>query len=143
MKNDNEIIIAMEKFRCVNCNGDCAKESYEDLECPLNLVKSALDLINRKNAETERLKCSAIRNGRQIGSLIHHLEQAKSEAYRELADKLHDNFISKVQKRYCLLSSNPYKYTEGYTADDVLSTIVNTLEELTRNSHGTCTESNE
>lgn len=137
----------------------------------VSLAKDALDLINRQNAEIakkdteigilirkkealrdeiaeqqseiDRLKESNKRLSGQMGSLIHHLETAKSEAYEELADKLHDNFISKVQKRYCLLSSNPYKYTEGYTADDVLSTIVNTLEELTRNLHDTCTESNE
>lgn len=144
---DNEIIKALE---C--CSDDCGK-TCEGMRCPMiaecqtdinALKKSALALINRQKAEIERLKCSAIRNGKQIGSLIHHLETAKSEAYREFADKLHDNFISKVQKHYCRLNTeHSYKYTEGYTADDVLSTIVNTLEELTRNSHGTCTESNE
>lgn len=62
----------------------------------------------------------------------------KSEAYREFADKLHDNFISKVQKHYCRLNTD--KYTEGYTVDDVLSSIVNTLKELTRNLHATHTK---
>ena len=54
--NDNEIVKAMGKFRCVNCNGDCAKENYEDLDCPLNLVKSALGLINRQKERIKELE---------------------------------------------------------------------------------------
>ena len=51
---DNEIIKALEKFKCVNCNGDCAKESYDDLDCPLNLAKFSLALINRLKANEEK-----------------------------------------------------------------------------------------
>ena len=140
MLTDNEIIKALE---C--CCDDCGK-SCEGKHCPMiaecqtdinALEKSALALINRQKAEIERYLHS-------IKLLEKAVAQAKSEAYREFADKLHDNFISKVQKHYCRLNTeHSYKYTEGYTADDVLSTIVNTLEELTRNLHGTCTESNE
>ena len=52
---DEQIIQALMKFKCVNCNNDCAKESYEDLECPLNLAKSALNLINRLKTENKEL----------------------------------------------------------------------------------------
>lgn len=90
---DNEIIKAMEKFKCVNCNGDCAKESYEDLECPLNLVNSSLDLINRQKAEIERLKEFIEKDQGLILKLTgvpveEYNQKIKSEAIKEFAKRL-------------------------------------------------------
>ena len=116
MKSDNEIIMAMEKFKCVNCNGDCAKESYEDLDCPINLVKFSLDLINRlqtenkkneniirladktietANAEIERLN---IRNKTLTAITKNYdwkFEKAKSEAIKEFAERIKEIAIEK------------------------------------------------
>lgn len=50
-------------------------------------VEHLLRIVKSQKAEIERLQCSAKCHGRQIGSLIYHLEQAKSEAYREFAER--------------------------------------------------------
>lgn len=130
-KANQESWVAIEKrkgeIERLNASNNALRKSNEEM----------FATISKQDAEIERLTVN--KNAFALGMKV-----AKSEAYREFADKLHDNFISKVQKHYCRLNTeHSYKYTEGYTADDVLSTIVNTLEELTRNSHGTCTESNE
>lgn len=109
---DNEIIQALE---C--CCDDCGK-SCEVKHCPMiaecqtdinALEKSALALINRqkaeidilirkketlrdeiteKDAEIDRLRHTNKLISKNAGSLLWHLEQAKSEAYREFADKV-------------------------------------------------------
>ena len=85
---DNEIIKALEKFKCVNCNGDCAKESCEDLECPLNLVKSALDLVNRQKAEIERLNAVSEICGDCHRQHAEKIERTKAEGIKEFAERL-------------------------------------------------------
>lgn len=102
--------------------------------------------IEKQSAEIERLE-------EEIKSVRYCYEQAKSyndtlaesceknckkfnmatrgEAIKEIAERLHDKFISEVQKHYCRINSeHSYKYTEGYTVDDVLSTIDNLVKEM-------------
>ena len=119
---DNEIINALECFKSEDCLGEqCPYFEMSGL-CGKPMCSDVYDFIYRQKAEIERLKCSAIRNGKQIGSLIHHLETAKSEAYREFAERLCKDRVSN---------------------DPVVIAVKVELEELTRNLHGTCTESNE
>jgi molecular chaperone GrpE (heat shock protein) len=111
---DNEIIKAMEKFRCVNCNGDCAKESYEDLDCPLNLVKFSRDLINRQKSEIERLENSLSTFKSCYESLTDMYENAKSEAIKEFAEKLKNCFcVSKEYLDIMNIIDNLVKEMEG------------------------------
>ena len=89
---DNEIIKALE------C---CTKGNTSDVcsDCPLlhtdicteeenGVMKLALDLINRQNAEIERLK--GLKNHRQelINELNKGITEAKAEAVKEFADRL-------------------------------------------------------
>ena len=76
--------------------------------------------FNRQKAEIERLQCSAKRHGKRVGSLIYHLEQAKSEAYREFAEKFKHTAMA-VRKS---INDNC-----TYIVDDEF--IDNTLDELT------------
>ncbi len=54
---DEEIKKALEGLSsgCFDCRNGCAC-SDTSLYCPVNVIKYALDLINRKDAEIERLK---------------------------------------------------------------------------------------
>ena len=110
---DNEIIKALklcmsEHMGCEDgCPYDTKKLTYS--QCKLELSKDSIDLINRQRAEIERLRCSAIRNGKQIGSLIHHLEQSKSEAYREFAERLHQKCA--VERGFAVMADDAIERT--------------------------------
>lgn len=61
-------------------------------------------------------------------------EQIKSEAYREFADKLTDIISNHIEQSLDNPDGNNYFLTDVYTDID------NLKKELTRNLHGTCTE---
>ena len=126
---DNEIIKALE---C--CCDDCGK-SCEGKHCPMiaecqtdinALEKSALALINRQKAEIERLKEEVKKE--QLCNLRMTAHSVKSEAYREFAERLKEKATGKFYEER--------RYVDTEDIDDI-------LEELTRNSHATCTDSNE
>ena len=52
------------------------------------LNNSLMEENDYRKSENERLQYSAKHYGKQVGNLIYHLEQAKSEAYREFAKYL-------------------------------------------------------
>lgn len=96
---DNEIIKALEccstsKVNCTNCPYD-----GDDLlrPCSCNLMKDAIDLINRQKAENERLQARAILLD-AIEDTIYPLpfetdydkaiKKAKAEAVKEFAERL-------------------------------------------------------
>lgn len=87
---DNEILNALECFKSEDCLGEQCPYFEKEGLCGKPMCRDVYDFIYRQKAEIERLRCSAIRNGKQIESLIHHLEQSKSEAYREFAERLKD-----------------------------------------------------
>ena len=93
---DNEIIKAMEKFSCVNCDDNCAKESDEDLGCPLNLVKFSLDLINRQKAEIEWLQSELVATRYSENALKKEnrrlIKLKKIDAIKEFVDMLEGIF---------------------------------------------------
>ena len=94
---DEQIIKALEC--CCTLNGvgcrNCPQYDIHSAMCVKNLIRNALDLINRQKAENERLKC-------EMGKLLpkdcsyamqmevsNKLEsQIKSEAIKEFAMKL-------------------------------------------------------
>lgn len=92
--------------------------------CNTNLPYDVMiaDASRRVYAEIERLKESNKRLSGQMGSLIYHLETAKTEAYREFADKLVDAFNKDI---------NLYGRC---TVHDVALKINNTLNELTESN---------
>ncbi len=72
---DNEIIKDMGtciKYREERECGNCSRIGR--YQCAVTLMKDAFDLINRQNAENERL--------------LQKLQQVKFEAYREFAEKV-------------------------------------------------------
>lgn len=80
---DEQIIKAMQ---CVIGNGvDCSECAYRKAlpfpSCRRMCAKNALDLINRQQAEIERYK-------RVIRLLENDVQQAKSEAIKEFAERL-------------------------------------------------------
>ena len=108
----------------------------------LNKLKSdRQELINNLNENIADLEKIAYEQQKEIDNLQHykqayeelkaeHLEtikaikQDKTEAIKEFAERLHDIFVSKVQKYYCKVKEeHSFKFLEGYLFDDVLSNI--------------------
>ena len=94
---DNEIIKALEnEIR----SAECVDSEYCD-GVDLTLIKSAVDLINRQKAEIERLKecpkCIYEYDGKTTEYCVQGpcsnfktVEQIKSEAYKEFAERLNE-----------------------------------------------------
>ena len=115
----------------------CAEENDKTCGgCPLRKylgacieIKSvlALDLIKRKDAEIESWKEQNMRLDKECNHFIRFASAAKSEAYKEFAEKLFENtcvyeFENKAEG-----------YTEGVvdTMDFYIGKINDTLQELT------------
>ena len=96
---DAEIVTGLEhcsgSMDCDNCNIGITTN------CVGDLLKYALDLIYRKDAENEKLKSEhremkrlikEASNGFELLQVLHAqcVEQAKSEAYKEFAEKVKD-----------------------------------------------------
>lgn len=104
---------------CVYFNRSCADGEYE-VYC--EILKDALALINRQNAEIESLKkigdnktSEILRHATAIGELHKQLETAKSEAIKEFAENVKAIFE-------CVL----------YFDDDVKECILNEIDELVK-----------
>lgn len=83
---DNEIIKALEccaKSSCKNCPENCGSAM-----CLKNLVIDSLDLINRQNAEIERVEKELMKCKIEKELLHQTINQIKSEAIKEFAEKL-------------------------------------------------------
>ena len=113
---DNEIKKALEC--CCGIEHDCDKCPYEENnECgELNgILKDALDLINRLQAENERLK-KANEMFADIGKMY---SEIKSEAHQEFAERLKTEYAKGM---------NWFKKKESYYVD--VGDIDNLLKEL-------------
>lgn len=89
---DNEIIEALEKILELMCReGDLQRAST---------IGNALDLINRKDAEIERLKneCFCLANERDAYKDV--LDTAVSEARKEFAERLKEKSKKRVSDIY-------------------------------------------
>lgn len=86
---DEQIIKAFECCKDRECQTGCPRLHnnlpIED-DCRCNLIKDALDLINRQKAEIERLRGSTIVNNIMESQRIKR--EAKAEAVKEFAEKL-------------------------------------------------------
>ena len=107
---DNEIIKALE---CCSNYNDCDKCNFEPKDnkkktigCCLEIMKNALDTITRQQAEIERLKecpkCVYEYDGEITEYCVQGpcsnfktVEQVKSEAYKEFAERLKDRSDSR------------------------------------------------
>ena len=94
---DNEIVKALEDLKkCNNNEIDCGMCMLSDFYplCPEKIGEYALDLINRLQAENERLTTALkeISNGlAEVKVLVaRDLKNAKAEAYKEFAEELHN-----------------------------------------------------
>lgn len=106
---DVEIVKALE-----NClKNECDKCSFKDSEiCQIDLMKLLFDLINRQNAEVERLTIRLRKVEHQLDDLCKMHNVIKAEARKEFAEKakeiidlivdlMFDDSISKCQLPHC------------------------------------------
>lgn len=80
---DNDIIKALECCSKTNCR-DCPyiqNGNIFDITCSINMAKDALDLINRQNAEIERLQ-------RLGASATRKMVNARAEAINAYSDEV-------------------------------------------------------
>ena len=91
MMTDNEIVKALENCcsdipNCLNCQFDADTITCD--QCMGELMQKSLDLINRQKAEIEGLR-KALDVWKDLAYReTQYVEQAKTEAYKELAEKL-------------------------------------------------------
>lgn len=116
---------------CINCEGktplgertDKCVYLIDDTEyCAKRGIETIARIVKEnksQKAEIERLRCSATRNGKQIGSLIYHLEQAKSEAYKEFAKEFVDDL------------SHMLTYDKDYIKAKIFNLVETKQKELT------------
>ena len=95
---DKDIIKALEYCSKSSWLSDCdgcpcydEKEDIQTSECQERLMKNVLNLINRLQAEIERLNALIAETNKQRGKVIHaitRIDEVKTEAYKEFAEKL-------------------------------------------------------
>lgn len=90
MMTDNDIKKALKC--CADTTKGCEDCPFVQLECIVDtentLMKSALDLINRQQAEIERLGKELIKQQLKNNMLYETAKEAKSEAIQEFAERL-------------------------------------------------------
>ena len=99
---DEQTIKAFEYYMNQNeCRSCCPYDDDEDTNegCTSKLVEDVLNLIKRKQAESERLEIAYNYSQENLKywydeckELVEELATAKSEAYKEFAERLNKNF---------------------------------------------------
>ena len=127
---DKEISKALECCSTGETYADCEKNG-----CPLylgitmgckyvdkenQLYSDALDLINRQQAEIERLEKIRKADNNLITSLNKCYETAKAEAIKEFAEKLKEKCYEDFQETYEMLSP--------YVTDDDIDNLLKEME---------------
>lgn len=117
---DNEIIKAMQ---CVIGNNiSCSECRYQKVlpfpSCRRMCAKNALDLINRQKTEIERLEKE--KDSKLVMCIANDIRKAKSEAIKEFAEKLKEN--------YC--------FTDRWGKIIPISTVDNLVKEMTEVENG-------
>ena len=105
---DNEIIKALECL-CDYELGDCHKcpiYKHIDKDCTPDIVKPALDLINRKKAEIENYSHNTKTMANDIRGLQKALEQAKAEIERLKKE------VKKCKEHYKMACSERNEFLE-------------------------------
>jgi hypothetical protein len=96
---DNDIIKALKQ---------CSRDYCHTSECPIfcgttnedcrhELIKSALDLINRQKAEIERLQKAIQVQEIMLGNQDNAIKKARAEAITELVDRFKNVVVSKYE----------------------------------------------
>ena len=144
---DNEIMKALDC--CANCES-CDFETtncplVEEMECRSLLAQKALDLTTRQQSEIERLKEEKSKLENKIDEIYplvmqlpNAMQQAKSEAYKEFADRLkeldgYDNHT--FDDCVNLLVSDKYIKGRYEKINEIWSTIDILLKEMTDNNN--------
>lgn len=118
---DNEIVKALR--RCGYHTECCYCNSVDECGSKRALGDNCLDLINRKDAEIERLKEAYLVYEETTG-----LKQAKSEAYKEFAERLKEE-ITKTLWR--VITDLKYEGNKLFLRGLIFKNIDNTYKELT------------
>ena len=151
---DNEIIKALEccDFTDIKACEECPL--YHTFHCSFVIIDKTLDLVNRQNAEIERLKqenkeyCEDNRiiayqrnqRDKEIRALHNQLnglnfmdKQIKSEAIKEFAER-----FSKALSEFDMSSVGLPDYDRGYKdcMTAIKDTIDNLVKEMTEEGHG-------
>ena len=131
---DNEIIKALEccgNIVASTCKGCAYHETY-NASCVVRLMRDTVDLINRRQAEIEKLKADKIiaeRHEKDARDLfkqtVKQLETAKSEAIKEFAERLTDRICENVNRSLDNPDGN------NYYPIDVYKDIDNLAKEMT------------
>ena len=142
---DEEIIKVLEY--CSNYN-DCDKCNFEPKDnkkktigCCLEIMKNAIDLITRQQAEIERLRSANDEKFRQWDMLAEKTKQhyadlyneakdiLKAEAYKEFAERLKNEIISDTAYG-CDTSQHTGYYDYQIKIGDIPEYIDNILKEM-------------
>ena len=114
---DNEIVKALECCREKDC-GDCPMSEYPQTICEWDAFDLAIDLINRKKAEIERLREAYALYEETTG-----LKWARAEAIKEFAERVKD------------IVDDP-ALIRGRVIDIIIDTIDNLVKEMTGEDNG-------
>jgi predicted RNase H-like nuclease (RuvC/YqgF family) len=117
---DNEIVKALEccstyKGKCTDCP---AFVKVDRSNCKKVLL-GAVEIINRLQAENERLQEAIDEQDIEISRLYKRIDEAKAEAYKEFAEKsteeiINDIHFSQIEKDYlCVMLNNLLKELVG------------------------------
>ena len=139
---DNDIKKALEcctkGLECKSCPANPHKGNYG--YCTGLLLKDTLDLINRIEAENERLKGISdnktkelLRYNASIEELHKKLETAKAEAYKEFAELIHCHCQSIINHEWNKKVS-PVSWADAYEQFD--EEVDNLLKEMVGDSNG-------
>ena len=110
---DNEIIKALEccGFEYGNLCSVCPKYEKDNDFCQEELHNYALDLINRQQAEIERLKIENQSLRSAANSCKLHYNEARAEAVKEFVENV---TYCKYCKNYELMTSNNQHFCNRY-----------------------------
>lgn len=113
--SDNEIVKALEYCTQQGITSECERCEVKK-GCRSELIVNALDIINRLQAENERLKKSN-EMFTDIGKLY---SEIKAEAYKEFAERLKDIIADHLDQSLDNPGGNNYFITDVYTDIDNL-----------------------
>ena len=115
---DNEIIKAMES--AIHRYKDATH--YVSCIVDINILKNALDLINRQKTENERLKIDLAKCSIRLDNLYKAAYEIKSEAIKEFAERLKSEYEDEKQGRYM-----------DWLMNDVIDNLVKEMTEVETN----------
>ena len=135
---DKEIIQALELCctgeECYKCEFQPSKQDRKGtVGCSLQMMKQALDLINRQQAKIESLN-NALRVRKNIaGRETVYVEIAKAKAIKELEDKTH-KIITDIYNKHIFGRDNDLTDEEKDAiinfSDDIVSGFENIVKEI-------------